>query len=181
LLEVPVADVAGYTIKPLKWLRFCSGVITGSEGYLQVVRNNDEDKISPDLDISVTDDRRFVFHPTGLVRFIDPAGLDHLQSSQVSTESRQDFVSRVKARDVTCVLSGFIHSKAAHLIPHSKGSEYIQRLSQRRANEGEAHIEDITDPQSRGCFANSKFCFRYCRRAPSCFDKLSAQVYDAES
>lgn len=51
LITVPVQDVVGFSVTPLKWLRYCAGVILGSEGHLQVVPDDPaSDPIRPDYD-----------------------------------------------------------------------------------------------------------------------------------
>lgn len=160
LLRIPVTDVSQYSVRPLKWLRYVTGAILGTEGSLESL---DETGQNFDLEDEQSPRRNLLFIPTLPIRLIDSHGLDHLTSSQVTTESRDDFQDEVYGRDESCVITGQTVDvcEAAYLIPHSKGSQvctllieyyrsletaqYIQTVCCLRTGNEQPEIENIND------------------------------------
>ncbi|KAF8578422.1 hypothetical protein K439DRAFT_1638852 [Ramaria rubella] len=120
LLEVPVSCVSNYPIKPFKWLRYITGVILGTEGDLLTPNGEvmDYEQTGPIH-------KKLSYQPNSVVKFLDPSAINHLQSSQFTTESRVEFRDAIEERDHKCVTGQFNarHCIAAHLIPHSKGNQ----------------------------------------------------------
>jgi len=122
LLTIPVTAASTYSSKPLKWIRYVTGAVLGAEGTLRTFGINNEDL---DLDDEEPVCRKLIFIPSLPIRFVDPDGLNHLASSQITTESRTVFRAALEGRDVCCVATDDFAAlcEASHLIPHSKGSE----------------------------------------------------------
>lgn len=147
-LQIPVTDVAIFTSKPFKWIQYVASVIMGAMGELTTL-----DMISLNLEDPQPHFRHLLFTPTSAIRFIDPHGLNHIRSSQYTTESRLGFRNDIIARDEECVISGLpaMYCDAIHLIPHSKGSQYIQKLCCYRTGSDSPAIESITDIRNGIC------------------------------
>jgi hypothetical protein len=122
VLSVPITDVQELSSKPLKWLRYAIGSVLGAEGSLEKYGENDR---TVDFEDPLPSCHHFLYVPISPIRFVDIHGLDHLPSSQFTTESRTGFWDDVMKRDETCVVSNNFAEfcEASHLIPHSKGSE----------------------------------------------------------
>jgi hypothetical protein len=70
LLRVPIQDVYKYSSTPLKWLRYCAGVILGTEGNLQSISIDPDNRVTySDVDYSDEDPnhRSFVFTASGVI------------------------------------------------------------------------------------------------------------------
>lgn len=150
-LKIPVTHAAIFTSKPLKWVRYAAAAVLGAEGGLSTL-----DRLALDLENTQPDSRHFLYTPTDSIRFIDIDGLNHLKSSQFTTESRTGFQDEVRARDEQkCVISDHapVLCEAMHLIPHSKGSSYMQALCRWRTGVDEPEIETITDIRN-GVYVN---------------------------
>lgn len=132
LLKIPVSDVLKYSSKPLKWIRYVTGVVLGTQGILLSLDGDHQDI---DVETDNTTWRNLLFVEDRDIRFIDHDGLNHCKSSQFTTESRLGFRFAIEARDQFCVISDHIArlSDAAHLIPHSKGSGVSMSFSQTSA------------------------------------------------
>lgn len=158
LLNIPVSDVQNYSYKPLKWICYATGVILGVEGVLSPLNEDDGDFNIEDGNPAC---RRLLFTSRSPIRFIDLDGLNDRESSQLSTETRARFRDAIKQRDDHCVISDHPAGMciAAYLIPHSKGSKYIQALCLWRTQGEEPQIESINSAQN-GIFIDAGIhCF----------------------
>jgi len=125
LLIIPVAHVSELSTKPFKWIRYAAAALLGSGGVLtRYNENEDQDDLTLNLEEVAPIQRKLHFVPDQPIKFIDPDGLDHLKSSQLTTESRTGFRDALLMRDGGSVATGAtLTSEGCHLIPHSKGSE----------------------------------------------------------
>ncbi|KAG9310472.1 hypothetical protein JVU11DRAFT_9616 [Chiua virens] len=167
-LSIPLAQCTTFSHNPLKWLRFLGFAIHGREGYLS------EAEGGPELDYTaLIEPRAYYFISNGDPRFIDIDAIDNRTShaSQFST-GRNNFRGRIVERDGTCVLTGDFEANcsACHLIPHSKGNDYMSKLFDHRGQmygPGVDQLDDIDDAQmasyfqipSTGCLMRAKWYF----------------------
>lgn len=148
-LKIPVTHAAIFASKPLKWIRYVAAAVLGAEGELLTLNRQ-----ALDLEETQPDSLHLLFTPTKSIRFIDIDGLNHIKSSQFTTESRTGFRDEIMARDRhRCVISNYYSEDcdAIHLIPHSKGSSYIQALCCWRTRKNVPEIEVITDIRNGIC------------------------------
>jgi len=152
LLSIPVADASQYSTKPLKWIRYIMAAVAGCEGELAIYTENENDNegqtdILVNLEDTSPQHRRLCFIPEGPISFVDVDGLNHLKSSQVTTPSQAEFRDDIVERDGSSVVNGVTEAfcDECHLIPHSKGNEYIQSLCLWRTIAEDPEIEDIDD------------------------------------
>ncbi|KAF8526587.1 hypothetical protein BU17DRAFT_82697 [Hysterangium stoloniferum] len=152
LLIIPVADASRYSTKPLKWIRYIMAAVVGcAKGELAAYTEDENDNGQTDLPLNLEDTapqhRKLRFIPEGPISFVDVDGLNHLKSSQITTPSRTGFRDDVVERDESSVVNGLEKEfcEAAHLIPHSKGNDYIQALCLWRSIEEEPEIDNIND------------------------------------
>jgi hypothetical protein len=103
ILRIPVEKASEISTRPLKWLRYATSAVLGAEGILQDILTTQEvdyEAITPVV-------RHLLYVPSSEIRFIDLHGVDHLMSSQFTTESRVGFQINVANRDHNCVASIF--------------------------------------------------------------------------
>jgi len=144
-----------FSSKPYKWIRYATGIVIGARGELCMERDSpnpvpiDYESSLPALSIDLyyhttDEERRHVFP-------IDPklADTSTITSSLASTR-RDNFRYDVEGRDGSCVLTGAdaLICDAAHLIPHSKGSAYIETFTTHRGRLSSGDddlVHDIND------------------------------------
>jgi len=151
-LIIPVVDASRYSTKPLKWIRYVVAAAVGYEGKLATYTEDENDNEGQtDISLNLEDvaplHRQLRFISDGPISFVDVDGLNHLKSSQVTTPSRAGFRDDIVARDGSSVVNGLEEDlcEACHLIPHSKGNEYIQTLCLLRTIDDEPEIDNIND------------------------------------
>ncbi|KAF8585547.1 hypothetical protein K439DRAFT_1615838 [Ramaria rubella] len=86
-----------------------------------------------------------VFSPSSsLLCLLDIQAMDHSDSDTSMNSSQAEFHNAVKD---CCVVTGYPADtcKASHILPHTKGDEYIQRFSIMCATDGQPIINDISD------------------------------------
>ncbi|KAI0284487.1 hypothetical protein BC826DRAFT_156395 [Russula brevipes] len=127
---VPLEDIGRLSLRPLKWLRIVTFAALGVKGHLyDAPRGNVVDYGN----VSLADlaDNHY-FSPEGEYHLVDPHGInDRITTSSFLTHRRFDFRCAVALRDGDhCAVtrgSDYV-CDAAHVIRHSKGDEYIQRV-----------------------------------------------------
>ncbi|KAF8529573.1 hypothetical protein BU17DRAFT_79576 [Hysterangium stoloniferum] len=152
LLSIPVSDASLYSTKPLKWIRYIMAAVVGCEGELATYTEDENDnegqtRLPLNLEDTAPQHRNLCFTPQGPISFVDVDGLNHLKSSQFTTPSRAGFRDHVAERDRSSVINGVREEfcDACHLIPHSKGNQYIQTLCIWRTIAEDPEIENIDD------------------------------------
>lgn len=130
-LSIPLSDVQRLSIHPFKWLRFVMFSICGAVGDLSATP--DGPPVNYDS-ISLADIIYF-YTPSGDCIFVDYEGLNDRETSTEQTHRGLHFRRDVRQRDGCCIITQerAEDCDAAHLIPRSKGDEYIQRVVQDRS------------------------------------------------
>ncbi|KAF9508797.1 hypothetical protein BS47DRAFT_1350045 [Hydnum rufescens UP504] len=139
-LSIPITECQKYAVNPLKWLRFLGYAICGQQGQLSISNTG------PPIDdyLAAIEARPYYFVSQDDPCFVDfDAMEDRTSDASVVTDRRGDFEYRVRERDVTCVVTGDSprFCDACHILPHSKGDNYIVNVINYRG--GLDHPEDI--------------------------------------
>ncbi|EDQ99804.1 uncharacterized protein LACBIDRAFT_334685 [Laccaria bicolor S238N-H82] len=132
-LSIPFVDIERLSLRPVKWLRSLVFTVCGVRGDLSTTPNGPP----VDYDTSTLDnlDERYFFVPEGDYRIVDFCGLDDQITSNARTLRSSNFHRDIMDRDgPACVFTmmGEADCQAAHLLPKSKGDEYIQLVLQDR-------------------------------------------------
>ncbi|KAH0826930.1 hypothetical protein J3R83DRAFT_4536 [Lanmaoa asiatica] len=134
-LSIPNSDVEMLSNRPFCWLRYIMFSICGARGDL--FRTLGATDVPVDYNTSLADLPAVVYYkPSGDCTFVDYQGLNDRITSTERTSRRESFRRDVLLRDGSCVVTGRnAHAcDAAHLIPRSKGDEYIARVVQKRSH-----------------------------------------------
>ncbi|KAF9512168.1 hypothetical protein BS47DRAFT_1394458 [Hydnum rufescens UP504] len=161
-LSIPLAECGRYARYPLKWLRYLGYAIYGAEGYLSTSSSGaDINDYTANVDaisyylisagkLESSSQRHLLSFLTFSAepRLVDVDAMDG-RTSGVSevVQSPSRFRRAVKRRDRTCVLTGepACNSIACHVLPHSKGNNYISNYVEFRG--GPDDINSIDDPE----------------------------------
>ncbi|KXN83943.1 hypothetical protein AN958_00786 [Leucoagaricus sp. SymC.cos] len=139
-LSIPLAKCQALATHPLRWLRFLGCAIYGQKGHLST------SNAGPPIDDYTAD---IMAHPP---RLVDVDVMDDRTSDASDlSDGRADFRHRVVGRDVTCVRTGELaeHCDACHIIPHSKGDDYIRNaLSHRSETDIVDELDGIDDTRN---------------------------------
>ncbi|PIL37637.1 hypothetical protein GSI_01331 [Ganoderma sinense ZZ0214-1] len=164
-LEFPIERVneLQFSSKPLKWIRYCIGAVTGTQGHLShqadVLAIVDYDKPlssksesqSMALYYHVSDAEKEQMFPTD-PHLADPPREDSVHSDGNTTTSSapcRTFHEDLVERDECCVATRWQENvcDSVHLIPHCKGDDYIRMLttsrSRGRAEDIVSSIDDV--------------------------------------
>ncbi|KAJ7066412.1 hypothetical protein C8F01DRAFT_1123166 [Mycena amicta] len=140
-LEIPASEVNLLTLSPLKWLRFMGREIYGADGWLASTPGGDE--VAEDDEIM----EDYYYVSNFQAGFIDINALDDRTSNASQQSVRTAYFRRdIVARDGRCIITGALprNSRACHILPHSKGDDYISAISDLRAGD-EAPVTEIGD------------------------------------
>ncbi|KAI9507328.1 hypothetical protein F5148DRAFT_1205894 [Russula earlei] len=142
VLLIPHSDIERLAIFPFRWMRYVMYTICGARGKLTTPNGSEVDYDETNIPGGET---KYHYTPSDALAFIDDRGLSSDQSSNsvpglsLQSSSRTAFRHDVIRQDgPVCVISGtrMQSCDAAHLIPRSKGDEYI-------ANEAPSSIDDV--------------------------------------
>ncbi|KAI0291865.1 hypothetical protein BC826DRAFT_1105798 [Russula brevipes] len=128
-LAIPLEDIGRLSLRPLKWLRFVAFAVLGVKDHLYDSPDGnvvDYGILSP-ADLA----KDYYYFREGVYHLVDHQGLNDRTTSSVLTERGYRFRSAVTLRDGNCCVitrSDASCCDAAHIIPHSKGDDYIQRV-----------------------------------------------------
>ncbi|KAH9980937.1 hypothetical protein BGW80DRAFT_1453884 [Lactifluus volemus] len=146
-LLIPHSDIQRLAIYPFRWLRFVIFTISGARGDLSTTLEG------PYVDYDRTevadDENRCYYWPSENWAFVDHRGLsDPSQRKYIErTQCSGDFRSNVMRRDgPSCVVTQVAkdYCDVAHLIPWSKGDEYIARvIALRSPGDNSAPLEGV--------------------------------------
>ncbi|KAG9310796.1 hypothetical protein JVU11DRAFT_8648 [Chiua virens] len=151
-LTVPLPTLSSLqlSLRPYQWIRYAIGVVVGAYGELSFK----EDSLDMDYDhvpsesttvyYRISDDERDNMFP------VDP-NINRTQvTSEVSTPRRGQFHDEVLSRDAVCVFTGMTMPScdAAHLLPHSKGDEYIETYTLHRSRDPVDVVVDIDNTRN---------------------------------
>ncbi|KAE9406239.1 hypothetical protein BT96DRAFT_915466 [Gymnopus androsaceus JB14] len=149
ILSFPVDTIVniGFALRPLKWIRFATGVVTGTQGDLSASRNS---LVAVDYNSSLpTDSLNLYYHVSVAERAamfpLDPLfSAEAITDSQASFQTREgDFRSRVAARDEWAE----DECDAVHMVSFKKGASYMRAFSSGRTR-GQIIIDDINDTRN---------------------------------
>jgi len=149
-LTIPTEEFNQFTFRPLSWLRFLGFAIYGREGALLLSPEGEE---VDDYTVSTESLKgAYYYSSNDEPRLVDVQGMNDRISdfNSVNSESHDEFARRIVGRDETCVMSrqGSLLCDASHLIPRSKGDEYIKRVTELRKNNDDDVIDSIDDPRN---------------------------------
>ncbi|KAF8443814.1 hypothetical protein L210DRAFT_3395087 [Boletus edulis BED1] len=136
-LEIPLEDIERLSFRPLKWLRFVAFAALGAKGDLFDTSGPDRNIVNYKT-VSFTDlAESYYFVPDGWYHLVESYGLADYTTSSASTLRRTALRRDVAQRDGNyCVITRTPRNghHATHIIPHSKGDEYIRFvISDRRS------------------------------------------------
>ncbi|KAI0289867.1 hypothetical protein BC826DRAFT_1106805 [Russula brevipes] len=149
ILSIPRSDVERLAAFPFRWLRYVMFTICGARGDICTVNgpvtpvDYDETEIADD-----TNTYHYLLFPLEACAFIDSEGLNGRMTATVGTAGLHRFRENIIQRDgPACVVSHMRKEvcDAVHLIPRSKGDEYIARVIElrSRAPRDNIGIDDI--------------------------------------
>ncbi|KAI9460008.1 hypothetical protein HD554DRAFT_2176781 [Boletus coccyginus] len=129
------------TFNSYEWIRYSTGVVVGAQGDLSFSRDSPDDVMDYDQDLQ-SESADLYYHTSDDEKLkMFPADIDMdrtaITSNSEATSRAADFRSDVVERDRMCVLTGDEEEDcdAAHLLPRSKGDEYIETYTQRRGRD----------------------------------------------
>ncbi|KAH9980904.1 hypothetical protein BGW80DRAFT_1267112 [Lactifluus volemus] len=134
-LLIPQSDIQRLAIYPFRWLRYVMFAICGARGDLSTTPEGPY--VNYDRTEFADAETRCYYWPSEDCAFVDHQGLHDQLTSTEQTPCRSGFRSDVMRRDgPTCVVTQERKElcDAAHLIPWSKGDEYILRVIQLRSS-----------------------------------------------
>ncbi|KAF8552263.1 hypothetical protein OG21DRAFT_1486344 [Imleria badia] len=123
-LSIPHEDIKRFTLRPLKWLRFATFAVCGAKGDFSATQGGervDHENVSFD---NLAD--KYYYIPDDVYHLVDYNVFNDRCTSSVVTTGPADFSRDILGRDGSCVITRDIDScDAVHIIPKSKGSNYI--------------------------------------------------------
>ncbi|KAH9953559.1 hypothetical protein BGW80DRAFT_1192203 [Lactifluus volemus] len=151
ILLIPYNDIQRLAVYPFRWLRYVMFAISGARGDLSTTLEG------PYVDYDRTkfadDENRCYYWPSEDCAFIDYEGLNDRLTSTAPKRRRSGFRRDLIRRDgPSCVITEVpkAHCEAAHLIPRSKGDEYIARVLQLRSpGDNSAPLEGVRIDDAR--------------------------------
>ncbi|KAM5542411.1 hypothetical protein V8D89_003870 [Ganoderma adspersum] len=172
-LKFPVDRVneLQFSSKPFKWIRYCIGAVTGTQGHLS--HNADSlDVVDYDQPLSsesasmalyyhVSDTEKSLMFPT------DPHLADRPKTNSVHSHAStttssiacEEFHQALRERDTHCVAAGWgeMCCDAVHLVPHCKDDDYIRTLTARRCRGRKEDIVRAIDDVRNGLLLTAGF------------------------
>ncbi|KAN0082622.1 hypothetical protein V8E55_008417 [Tylopilus felleus] len=133
-LSVPNSDIERLSNRPLRWLRYVMFSICGARGDLFRTLDPTDDPV--DYNTSLADLSTVIYYkPSEDCIFVDYEGFDDRITSTNQTFGRAGFRRIIIRRDGSCVVTKEPagNCDAAHLIPWSKGDEYIAKVVRLRS------------------------------------------------
>ncbi|KAI1795013.1 hypothetical protein LXA43DRAFT_1091148 [Ganoderma leucocontextum] len=166
-LEFPIERVnrLQFSSKPLKWIRYCIGAVTGAQGHLSRKADSLElvDYDQP-LSSDSAESMRLYYHVSDAEKehmfptdphLADPPKTNSVHSRASTTTSSvacEAFHQDLCERDTRCVAIGWdeMYCDAVHLVPHCKDDDYIKTLTTRRCRGREDDIVPAIDDVRNG-------------------------------
>ncbi|KAH9965165.1 hypothetical protein BC827DRAFT_1126603 [Russula dissimulans] len=133
-LSIPRSDIERLAIRPFRWIRYVMFAICGARGDLSTTLTGPP--VDYDRAEFAGDENKYYYRPSDNCAFVDHAGLNDRITSTVHTARGSSFRESILRRDgPTCVVTQLAkeHCDAVHLIPRSKGDEYIEKVVQLRS------------------------------------------------
>ncbi|KAF8737659.1 hypothetical protein AX14_012536 [Amanita brunnescens Koide BX004] len=146
-LSISVETCQRFSVHPLSWLRYVGFTIYGTEGHIF------RSAAGPVVRYSEVDIQAGVYYyiPDSQGPFLlDPDVMDNRTSdSSAISIRRENFVKGVTDRDGSCLMTGATSNfRACHIIPHAKGSQYINSLANHRNEVLDPPLNGINDPRN---------------------------------
>ncbi|KAK0242230.1 hypothetical protein EDD85DRAFT_810488 [Armillaria nabsnona] len=169
LLRIPIAIINASARRGRKWLLYVATAVTGTSGHL---RQDGRDLQTEDMDEPVVDNETYDFVAEGALHIAD-AQCGDTRTSINPEESWHHNRDMIASRDGgRCVilepgiaerLDGFAHRgeavrwaacQGAHILPHSKGSPYIDAIIRARGIDERVQFNDGIDDEKNAMFIN---------------------------
>ncbi|KAG8221067.1 hypothetical protein J3R82DRAFT_2582 [Butyriboletus roseoflavus] len=124
-LSIPREDIKRFTLYPLKWVRFATFTVCGAKGDLSATPGGEiveYDNVSFEIL-----EHKYYYTPNDTYHLTDYQAFNDEITSSVATPRRTKFREDIRRRDNSCVVTGEgpEYCDATHIIPNSKGSNYI--------------------------------------------------------
>ncbi|KAJ7505359.1 hypothetical protein B0H11DRAFT_1978289 [Mycena galericulata] len=165
--RIPLSALRELSKRPAKWILFLASIIYGAPGQLHVSGNPMSPEIPKNAGADTETDPaappiplECYFVSRYCPRYVDLRILADRTSARTESNPRNNrFGKRLRNRDRTCVFiqaSPFIQCRAtraadcdaAHIIPHSKGREYVQIFEEIHNIPDEERLHGIDDPRN---------------------------------
>ncbi|KAF8427180.1 hypothetical protein L210DRAFT_546350 [Boletus edulis BED1] len=154
-LSIPRRDIERLTLRPLKWLRFATFTVCGAKGHLSTTKGGqtvDYENVSFE---NLTD--RYYYTPDNNVyHLVDYEAFNDTCTSSAATPRSYDFRERVCTRDDKCVITmrDRVYCDAVHIIPRSKGKNYISSVVHDRSSLYERLPSSLEEDVDINCIEN---------------------------
>ncbi|KAK0187364.1 hypothetical protein F5146DRAFT_1064573 [Armillaria mellea] len=134
-LSIPIVDIKRLSIRPLKWLRYVAFTVFGAIGHLTTADGSavEDENITWESQDRLCEDYYYI--PDGELHLVDYQCFNDRVTSSATERRLASFRESMIRRDGDrCVFTrdNPSVSEAIHLLPKSKGDEYIQRVHQDR-------------------------------------------------
>ncbi|KAK0187359.1 hypothetical protein F5146DRAFT_1209950, partial [Armillaria mellea] len=135
-LSIPIVDIKRLSIRPLKWLRYVAFTVFGATGHLALTADGsavEDENITWESQDRLCEDYYYI--PDGELHLVDHQCFNDQTTSSTTESPHPSFHQSIIQHDGDhCVFTrdNLSVSKAIHLLPKSKGDEYIQRVHQDR-------------------------------------------------
>ncbi|KAI9509588.1 hypothetical protein F5148DRAFT_1186323 [Russula earlei] len=146
ILSIPHSDIERLSLFPFPWIRYVMYAICGARGDL--FKTPDGPKVDYHKTAIPDGEHGYYYKPLGDCAFVDFQGLNDIVTVTARTQRSSDFRKKIIERDgPACVVTEADegHCDAVHLIPRSKGDEYIARVRELRSPEDEDELSSIDD------------------------------------
>ncbi|KAH9965207.1 hypothetical protein BC827DRAFT_1382322 [Russula dissimulans] len=133
-LSIPRSDIERLAIFPFRWIRYVMFTICGARGDLSATPEGTP--VDYDRTEFADDENTYYYLPSENCAFVDHLGSNDRYTSTAHTPRRHNFRDDVIRRDGdACVVTQATQAvcDAVHLIPWSKGDEYIAKVIQLRS------------------------------------------------
>ncbi|KLO09939.1 hypothetical protein SCHPADRAFT_999898 [Schizopora paradoxa] len=133
VFEIPRVDFKNFTTFPLKWLRFLGFTIYGAEGHISLAVDGESENDSVGVDVVHLLSNTYYYvsqgAPPKLFDVID-AMYCHSSNSSAPSLRATSFREKILQRDDRCIMTTQAEGcHAYHIIPHSKGDDFIKMLT----------------------------------------------------
>ncbi|KAK0187236.1 hypothetical protein F5146DRAFT_767916 [Armillaria mellea] len=135
-LSIPIADIKRLSIRPLKWLRYVAFTVFGATGHLALTADGsavEDENFTWESQDRLCEDYYYI--PDGTLHLVDYQCLNDRITSSATEPRPTSFRQSIIDRDGdSCVFTrnDLSVSEAIHLLPKSKGDEYIKTVHQDR-------------------------------------------------
>ncbi|KAG8221107.1 hypothetical protein J3R82DRAFT_2630 [Butyriboletus roseoflavus] len=153
-LSIPREDIKRFTLYPLKWVRFATFTVCSAKGDLSATPGGE---IVEYDNVSFENlEHEYYYTPNDTYHLTDYQAFNDGITSTAATPRRTNFREDIRRRDNSCVITGRSHEfcDAAHIIPNSKGSNYITYVVRDRSSLYEQLPFFLDDDVDINCIEN---------------------------